>query len=116
MLIATAILWPLVDGDHSQMMKADGRYRDLHGRWGVLKLQWERRVACAAACGSGCGDFMPGFHPWDHDNREFLAGIETIARDFDAALAACVARKPTPRTARAADGRRNRYVGADGRT
>jgi len=27
--------------------------------------------------------FKPGFHPWDHDNREFLAEMDSLIGDAD---------------------------------
>ncbi|HET8882663.1 MAG TPA: metal-dependent hydrolase [Solimonas sp.] len=88
MLIATAIFWPLVYGYHYRMMKAHGQHRDLRGWWQVLKFQWGTPGCLRRSVRPWLDYFVPGFHPWDHDNREFLADIDRIARDFDAALAA----------------------------
>jgi hypothetical protein len=32
--------------------------------------------------------FKPGFHPWQHDNRHFLAEIEGFVREHDRLAAA----------------------------
>ncbi|MDP2227723.1 MAG: metal-dependent hydrolase [Moraxellaceae bacterium] len=74
--LATVIFWGLVIPVFLEVLRTEGKLTDLKG-WrkffrytmgdiGLLRIQLRAYADY----------FRPGFHPWDHDNREFLTQID----------------------------------------
>jgi predicted metal-dependent hydrolase len=76
--LATVIFWGLVIPVFLQVLRTEGKLADVKG-WakffrytfgdiGMLRIQLR----------SYADYFRPGFHPWDHDNREYLKQIDAF--------------------------------------
>lgn len=76
LVIATTIFWGKVIPAHLSFLRAEGKLGDLQGwrqfwRVGFGEIGFLRKMVRP-----WFSYFRPGFHPWDHDNSHFLAGIE----------------------------------------
>ncbi|MCC2638874.1 MAG: hypothetical protein K0Q68_2593 [Moraxellaceae bacterium] len=76
--LATVIFWGLVIPVFLQVLRTEGKLTDVKG-WakffrytfgdiGLLRIQLKNYADY----------FRPGFHPWDHDNREYLLQIDAF--------------------------------------
>lgn len=79
--IATVVFWGLVIPVFLQVLREEGKLSDVKG-WqkffrytmgdiGLLRIQLRNYADY----------FRPGFHPWDHDNREFLLQIDAFLEE-----------------------------------
>ncbi len=85
MLLATVVFWSLVFPYYFQLVRRDGGLWDWRG-WGrALNFQWGRVGALRKLAFPWLDYFRPGFHPWQHDNRDFLAQTEALAVQYPAA-------------------------------
>lgn len=82
MIAATVIFWALTTPVFLEHVRRDGKLTDFKG-WrqffrytlgeiGLLRRQFLPYLAY----------FKPGFHPWQHDNREYLSAIPELERQF----------------------------------
>lgn len=72
LVIATAIFWGLVYPFWLQNLRSQKQERNWRGIIKSLNYQWGL-IGGLRRCIPGWLDyFKPGFHPWDHDNHEFL--------------------------------------------
>jgi predicted metal-dependent hydrolase len=83
MLVATGLFWSLVYSYHYRIMKSRGKHRDLRGWWSVFKFQWVNPGGLRRNVRPWLDYFKPGFHPWQHDNREFLSRMEALAKEYE---------------------------------
>ena len=78
LVLATVIFWGLVIPVFIQVLRTEGKLTDWHG-WrkfyrftmgdiGLLRIQLRHYIDY----------FRPDFHPWDHDNREYLEQIDAF--------------------------------------
>ncbi|KDB06861.1 putative conserved protein UCP07580 [Burkholderia sp. lig30] len=88
MLLTTALFWTIVFDYHVRLMAA---HRRRHGKWAfggtwnLVKFLYGPRYGvfpCIAM--EWLRYFKPGFHPWDHDNREVLGRIDGLIAKIDA--------------------------------
>jgi predicted metal-dependent hydrolase len=78
LVLATVIFWGLVLPVFLQVLRTEGKltdvkawrqfYRYNFGEIGLLRVQLRNYLDY----------FRPGFHPWDHDNREYLQQIDAF--------------------------------------
>ncbi|MGH8460101.1 MAG: metal-dependent hydrolase [Stenotrophobium sp.] len=84
MAISTVLFWSLVTPTFLQVLRTEGKLTDWGG-WrkffrytmgdiGLLRRQLPTWVDY----------FRPGFHPWDHDNHDYLKDIEAFAAPWQA--------------------------------
>lgn len=79
MLFTTLMFWLVVFDFHLRMLIADRkRGGHLRGLWRVIKYLYGRRGVFPNIALPWLQFFKPGFHPWDHDNRELLQGIDGL--------------------------------------
>ncbi|MCG8392881.1 MAG: metal-dependent hydrolase [Pseudomonadales bacterium] len=60
-----------------------GHLFDLKGWWKSFKFQWLKPGGLRRVIIPWLDWFKPGFHPWDHDNREYLAEMDKLIGDVD---------------------------------
>lgn len=82
-LVANLIFWALVARFYWNVVKADGRHRDLKG-WGkALGLIFGRGGMVPRMTREWLSFFRPGFHPWDKDNRHHLERAEQLVKEVE---------------------------------
>jgi predicted metal-dependent hydrolase len=81
----TLIFWSLVVPFHLIIVARDGKLFDLKGWWTLVKFHWLTPGALRRIVLPYFDYYRPGFHPWQHDNREFLSRIDSIADAYRAA-------------------------------
>lgn len=80
LLVATAIFWALVYPFWIQNLRSQkqlGNWRDILRS---LDAQWGRVGGLRGCVPGWLSYFRPGFHPWDHDNHEYLEQIDALAQ------------------------------------
>ena len=60
-----------------------GQLFNLKGWWLSFKFQWLKPGGLRRVVIPWLDWFKPKFHPWDHDNREFLAEMDNLIGDAD---------------------------------
>jgi len=60
--------------------KAGGFFK---GFWRMLKFLYGPKGVFPRMLVPWLHYFKPGFHPWDHDNRAHLAGIDALVEDIE---------------------------------
>tara|TARA_R100000687_G_C6443377_1_gene161672 strand:- start:29 stop:772 length:744 start_codon:yes stop_codon:yes gene_type:complete len=60
-----------------------GQLFNLKGWWQVTVFLWGPRGVLLRALPDWFDFFKPGFHPWDHDNREFLSEIDDLVVEVE---------------------------------
>ncbi|MBV8063779.1 MAG: metal-dependent hydrolase [Nevskia sp.] len=78
----TVIFWSLVIPFHLIIMIKDGGLLDLKGWWNLVKFHWLKPGALRRIIPAYFDWYKPGFHPWQHDNRRYLAEIDRIAETY----------------------------------
>lgn len=83
LLLATAILWPVVAVTYLGILRKQGLLADRKG-WGRLFRITLGEVGFFRKLTFPWLDyFKPGFHPWDHNNRHFLERIDELVKEVD---------------------------------
>ncbi|KTC63586.1 metal-dependent hydrolase [Pseudomonas fluorescens ABAC62] len=84
MLTTTVFFWLVVLDFHLRLLIADRESGGhLRGFWRMLKFLYGRKGIFPRMLRPWLHYFKPGFHPWDHDNRERLAGIDRLIEDIE---------------------------------
>ena len=60
-----------------------GQLFNLKGWWRVTVYLWGPRGALLRALPDWLDFFRPGFHPWDHDNRQYLEEIDSLVSEVE---------------------------------
>jgi len=81
----TVIFWSLVIPFHLIIMAKDGGLFSLKGWWTLFRFHWLKPGALRRIIPAYFDYYRPGFHPWQHDNRRFLADLDAIADHYRAA-------------------------------
>src|SRR3546814_8344679 len=77
LITASFIFWPLVAIFMWRLTRADANARAERGGWRrTLRFLFISPGALRHEIGEWFDYFKPGFHPWQHDNRQYLGGIE----------------------------------------
>jgi predicted metal-dependent hydrolase len=77
-LLANALFWSLFVPFYTVMVAKGGGLLNLKGWWKVINLAVGRPGVLRRALPDWLDFFRPGFHPWMHDNREFLDQAEAL--------------------------------------
>jgi uncharacterized protein len=80
LVISTGIFWALVYPFWVQNLKARGQLGNWRSIANALKWQWLSPGGLRRTIPDWLDWFKPGFHPWDHDNREFLTKIDSLVK------------------------------------
>jgi len=84
LLTASLVFWPLVGVFMWRLVRADPAARAERGGWRrALRFLFVTPGALRGSVGEWFDYFRPGFHPWQHDNRQYLNGIEPLLRDLE---------------------------------
>src|SRR3546814_10675150 len=84
LITASFIFWRLVVIFMWRLTRADANARAERGGWRrTLRFLFISPGALRHAIGEWFDYFKPGFHPWQHDNRQYLGDIEPLLRDLD---------------------------------
>ena len=79
MLTTTVFFWLVVFDFHVRLLIADRRAGGhLRGLWRVIKYLYGRQGIFPRIALAWLDYFRPGFHPWDHDNRQHLQRIDQL--------------------------------------
>lgn len=113
MVLATIIFWPLVMTFHVRLVLADKQTKGQHlkGFWNVTRMLWGKKVGVLlkpVMSGEFTDYFRKDFHPWMHDNSEFLKLIDGFVAEVEAAD-----RKPNEEIAQAIRARMNNQLQAN---
>lgn len=79
-VVANAVFWSLFYPYYFQMVKGSKQHRNLRGWWKSLKYQWGTPGGLRRIVPDWLDYFRPGFHPWDHDNRQFLENVKALQK------------------------------------
>lgn len=89
LVTATSMFFTLVFRYHKKLVQADAVARgEARGGWKTLRFLFGTPGALRRAIPAWLDWFKPGFHPWQHDNRRYLAEIDTLVGEVSAPLAA----------------------------
>jgi uncharacterized protein len=78
LLLATVILWGIFTTHFLYILGQQRQLTNWRG-WGALfRVLWGRIGFMRKLILPWADYFRPGFHPWDHDNRHFLAEMDTV--------------------------------------
>jgi predicted metal-dependent hydrolase len=79
LISASTVFWALVILFHRRLVNADPLARaERGGIWKLIRFQWISPGALRHAVIDWFDYFRPGFHPWMHDNRKFLAEMDAL--------------------------------------
>lgn len=85
LVLATVIFWYKIAPTYFRILKAEGKLTDFKG-WAVWYHYALGRVGFLRKLAPLWLDyFRRDFHPWDHDNREFLKDIDSVYAQLQAA-------------------------------
>lgn len=82
LLIATPVLWSVVSYYYLRTLRQEGELTDPRGWKSFFKVGFGELGYFRKMAKPWMDYFRPGFHPWDHDNRQFLKLLE----DFPASV------------------------------
>ena len=71
-LFTSMDFWLQVMITHWALIKHDGKRSDWRGWWELFKGLWITPGSMRAVFLPWLSYFRPGFHPWQHDNRQFV--------------------------------------------
>ena len=76
MLTTTVFFWAIVFDFHVRLMRAHRReHGKFGGMWRLVKYLYSPKHGVFPSIAREWLDyFRPGFHPWDHDNHQYLQG------------------------------------------
>ncbi|PTU33258.1 metal-dependent hydrolase [Stenotrophobium rhamnosiphilum] len=86
LLIATVIFLGFAHAYQRELVNADKTIGKWDGMGNYLRFMFAKGGFVRDMAGPWFDYLKPGFHPWDHDNRHFLAEIDTLiaeAKRFD---------------------------------
>ncbi|MBN3746828.1 metal-dependent hydrolase [Burkholderia sp. Se-20373] len=86
MLTTTVFFWTIVFDFHVRLMRAHRReHGKFGGMWRLVKYLYGPKHGVFPSIAREWLDyFRPGFHPWDHDNHQYLQGLDTLLENIDA--------------------------------
>ncbi|MEC8847847.1 MAG: metal-dependent hydrolase [Pseudomonadota bacterium] len=83
LVMATMIFWGRVVPAHLRFVRSEGRLGDLKGWRTFYRVAFGEIGFLRKMARPWFDYFRPGFHPWDHDNRHFLHGIEDWVQRYE---------------------------------
>lgn len=76
LVLATTIFWAEIIPAWLRFLKHEGRLTDLKGWRAFYRLGFGEIGFLRKMVRPWLAYFRPDFHPWDHDNRHFLEGVD----------------------------------------
>jgi predicted metal-dependent hydrolase len=83
-VVATALFWGLTIPAFLQALRQEGQLTNLSGWKKFYTFTFGDIGMLRRQIGNYLDYFRPGFHPWDHDNREYLLQIDQFLADQQA--------------------------------
>jgi uncharacterized protein len=83
LVAATAIFWARVIPAHLRFVRSEGKLGDLNGWREFYRVAFGEIGFLRKMARPWLDYFRPNFHPWDHDNRHFLEGIEDWVKRYE---------------------------------
>ncbi len=84
LILSTTIFFLMLMPFHIGLVRREkGQLFNLKGWWQVTVFLWGPRGVLLRALPDWLDFFKPGFHPWDHDNREFLFEIDDLVSEVE---------------------------------
>lgn len=87
-ITANLMFWSLMTPFFLRNLKAQGQLTNWRGWLRFLNYSWGVPGALRRVIPAWFAYFKPGFHPWDHDNRQQLERIRPLAERYAAPVAA----------------------------
>ncbi len=84
MVLATVVFWALIVPFLIENVRRNGGALSLRGWWSLLSFHVGKPGMLRRIAGPYLDYFRPGFHPWQHDNRHYLAEMEQLVAEFQA--------------------------------
>lgn len=78
LVIATVVFWGLVLPVFLAVLRENGNLTNVKGWQQFFKYTFGDIGMLRKQLGNYLEYFRPGFHPWDHDNRQYLAEIDAF--------------------------------------
>lgn len=78
LVLTTAVFWALVYPFWMQNLRARRQLGNWRSILTALRWQWVSPGGLRRTIPDWLDWFKPGFHPWDHDNREFLSQMDDL--------------------------------------
>lgn len=76
MLLITVYFWMNRIKGMLELLRQDG-ITGWRARWGIFRHMFVRPGVLRKAFPGWLGFFLPGFHPWNHDDRELIALVDS---------------------------------------
>ncbi|WP_372864989.1 metal-dependent hydrolase [Spongiibacter sp.] len=83
LLLATMVFWVMVIPIHIGMVAREGKLFSLTGWLGTMNFLWGSPGMLRRVIPDWLDFFKPSFHPWDHDNRRFLDGVDELVSEVE---------------------------------
>lgn len=83
LVLATGIFLSILYPFYVENVRRKGGLFNMKGWLGALNFQWGKPGGLRVVVKPWLDWFKPGFHPWDHDNREFLAKLDEVLAVLD---------------------------------
>lgn len=84
LIMSTTIFFIMLTPFYLGMVAREkGQLFNLKGWWKVTVFLWGPKGVLLRALPDWLDFFRPGFHPWDHDNREFLQEIDDLVTEVE---------------------------------
>jgi predicted metal-dependent hydrolase len=82
LVLATVIFWYKIFPTYVRILRDEGKLTDIKGwrtwfHYSLGEVGFLRKLA-----GPWADYFRPTFHPWDHDNRHFLKGMDAFVAKY----------------------------------
>ncbi|MBJ8453716.1 metal-dependent hydrolase [Acinetobacter bereziniae] len=78
LVIATIVFWGLVIPVFLNIVKGEGKLSDISSWKKAYRYTFGDIGALRKQLGNYIDYFRPNFHPWDHDNREYMQQMEQL--------------------------------------
>lgn len=88
MALATAIFWPVIMYFHARLVMADPNTKGKHiqGYKAVARILFGEVGIFRKAAGEFLDYFKADFHPWEHDNSDYLKQIDAFVEQVNKAM------------------------------
>ncbi|WP_269619356.1 metal-dependent hydrolase [Zhongshania aquatica] len=78
LITATTIFWMMVIPFHIGLVRREGQLFNLVGWFKVMNFLWGSPGMLRRTIPDWLDYFKPGFHPWDHDNAQYLDEVDSL--------------------------------------
>lgn len=82
-VMATAIFWAIVFPAFLQALREEGELTNISGWAKFVRYTLGDVGLIRRQLGTYLDYYRPGFHPWDHDNSEYLEQMQTFLTEVD---------------------------------